>query len=182
MEVNFAEDHICFLRYEFPGATVYPTGMVTPAQIRDADWKTWPPEIRTTRGETLFVLRGNQADLEQFCQRNGVTWKYRPDTWSDLLEPFLDTWFDPEHERATDKRLRDAGFSAAEVDDIRQRLTPLMNAYNFDSMLWEWVDLNLFDLLSAAAGPLVNPTLQRATLGDPATFYRWAMRIAERHP
>ncbi|MGP4014856.1 hypothetical protein [Saccharopolyspora sp. 5N708] len=180
MEVNFAEDHIRFLRYDFPGATVHPTGTLTPAQIRDADWKTWPPEIRTTLGETLFVPHAQQQALEQFCQRNNIPRKHRPDTWSDLLEPFLDTWFDPEYERATDNRLREAGLSQEEVTEIRQRLTPLMEAYNFDSMLWEWVDLGLFDLLSASTGPLVKPSLQ-ATLGNPAKLYAWAMRIAERH-
>lgn len=55
-----------------------------------------------------------------------------------------------------------------------------MSAYNFDSMLWEWVHLGLFDLLAAATGPLVNSSLQ-AELGDPAAFYTWAMQIAERH-
>lgn len=168
------------LSYDFPGATVYPAGTLTSAQIRDADWKTAPPEVRTTLGETLFIPRKQQGDLEQFCRRNDITKKHRPDTWSDLLEPFLDTWFDPEDELATDNRLREAGLSEEEVAGIRQLLAPLMQAYDFDSMLWEWVNLGLFDLLNAATGPLVKPSLQ-ATLGDPTTLYTWAMQIAERH-
>ncbi|WP_236790957.1 hypothetical protein [Amycolatopsis sp. GM8] len=179
MDVSFAEDHIVFARYEFPGATVHPAGVLTLARIRDADPKAWPPEIRTTLGETLFVPRAQEPELEEFCRRNDVTTKRRPWIWSDLLEPFLDTWFDPDDERATDERLHKAGLSQEEITEIRQRLTPLMRAYNFDSMLWEWVDLGLFDLLNAATGPLVNPALQ-ATLGDPAAFYTWAMAIAER--
>ncbi|MTD59052.1 hypothetical protein [Amycolatopsis pithecellobii] len=179
MEVTFAEDYICFRTYPFPGATVHPTGVLPRARIRDADWKAWPPEIRTVTGETLFVPRSQEAELHQFCDRNGIAGHCRPDTWSDLLEPFLDTWFDPDHDRATDERLRQAGVSQEETEEIRERLTPLMKAYNFDSMLWEWVNLNLFDLLSALSGPLVPPGLQ-ATLGDPAVLYVWAMEIADR--
>ncbi|WAL64945.1 hypothetical protein ORV05_29075 [Amycolatopsis cynarae] len=179
MEVSFAEDHILFLRYDFPGATVHPTGTLTARQIRDANWILSPPEIRTTLGETLFVPHAQQAQLEQFCLRNGIAGKQRLDIWSDLLEPFLDTEFGPEHVQATDKRLRQAGLSGEEVAGIRRRVTPLMHAYNFDSMLWEWVDLSLYDLLSAATGPLVDPGIQ-AALGDPSAFYNWAMEIAER--
>ncbi|WP_021595225.1 MULTISPECIES: hypothetical protein [Actinomadura] len=180
MEVSFEEDHICFRRYDFRGATVHPSGMVTPARIRDADWKAVRPEIRTTQGETLFVPHDQAADLEAFCHRHGIARRSRPDTWDDLLEPFLDTSFDPEHERATLERLREAGFPPDEVTRIRRRLTPLMLAYNFDAMVWEWTFLGLFDLLTAANAPIVEPGLQNA-LGDPVTFYDWTMEVAERH-
>src|SRR5256885_2439554 len=39
MEVTFAEDHLRFDQYDFPGAMVYPHGTLTPSQIRDADWQ-----------------------------------------------------------------------------------------------------------------------------------------------
>ncbi|TMQ98436.1 hypothetical protein ETD83_19140 [Actinomadura soli] len=180
MEVSFADDHICFLRYDFRGATVHPFGMVTPDQIRDADWKAISPEIRTARGETLFVPKRRQADLERFCRRHGIVRKIRPDTWGDLLEPFLDTQFDPADERATILRLSEAGFSPEEVTGIRKCLTPLMHAYNFDAMVWEWAYLGLYDLLNAANAPIVDSGLQNA-LGDPKTFYGWTMKIADRH-
>jgi hypothetical protein len=181
MDVSFAADHIHFLRYDFPGATVHPTGFLTPAQIRDADGKTVRPEIRTALGETLFIPRKQESELEEFCRRNDVAQRHRTDIWSDLLEPFLDTWFNPEDELATEKRLCAAGLSQDEVAEIRQRIAPLMRAYNFDSMLWEWVNLGLFDLLNASSGALVPPDLP-ATLGDLTAFYTWAMEIAERHP
>ncbi|MFI0367501.1 hypothetical protein ACH35V_06450 [Actinomadura sp. 1N219] len=180
MEVSFAEDHICFLRYDFRGATVHPFGRVAHAQIRDADWKAISPEIRTAHGETLFIPKRQQPDLEQFCRRHGIVRKIRKDIWADLLEPFLDTQFTPEDERATVHRLGEAGFSPEEVTRIRRRLTPLMQAYNFDAMLWEWAYLGLCDLLNAANAPIVKPSLQNA-LGDPKTFYNWTMEIAERH-
>lgn len=55
-----------------------------------------------------------------------------------------------------------------------------MLAYNFDAMVWEWTFLGLFDLLTAANAPIVEPGMQSA-LGDPATFYDWTMEVAERH-
>lgn len=54
----------------------------------------------------------------------------RPDVWADLLEPFLDTKFTAEHRSATLDRLRQVGLTAAEVTRIRDRVGPLMLAYN----------------------------------------------------
>lgn len=177
MKVTFADDHVCFRQYPFPGATVHPAGVVTPDRIRDADPRGIPPEIRTTRGETLFVPRDQGAELEEFCRRTGIAVAQRRDVWADLLEPFLDTEVGAEAERATDERLRRAG--VPEFAGIRARLAPLMTAYNFDSMLWEWAYLGLFDLLTAVNGSLVEPGI-RAGVGDPAKFHAWAMEIADR--
>ena len=179
MEVVLAEEHISFLRYDFRGATVHPAGKVTAEQVRDADWKAMSPEIRTTSGETLFLPRAQRAELERFCVRNGVARRFRFDAWGDLLEPFLDTRFEPDEERATLTRLHEAGFSAREVTEIRRRLTPLMHAYNFNAMVWEWAYLGLADLLNAANAPVVAPAV-RTALGDPPEFYTWTMMIADR--
>ncbi|MEV4145789.1 hypothetical protein AB0J40_19105 [Amycolatopsis sp. NPDC049691] len=179
MIVTFAEDHICFRQYPFAGASVHPTGVVTPDRIRDAEPGATPPEIRTTRGETLFVPHDRRAELEEFGHRHGIAVVRRRDVWADLLEPFLDTEIGAEAERATDERLHRAGIPRPEVRRIRDRLTPLMTAYNFDSMLWEWAYLGLFHLLSAVNGPLVPPGI-RAGVGDPAKVHAWAMDIAER--
>ncbi|MFG1850923.1 hypothetical protein [Actinomadura geliboluensis] len=179
MEATIAGDHILFQRYGFRGATVHPAGMITRERIRDADWKAMRPEIRTTSGETLFLSWRQQAELERFCGRNGVVRRFRFDVWGDLLEPFLDTRFEPEQERATLARLGGAGFSSREVAEIRRRLTPLMHAYNFDAMVWEWAYLGLFDLLNAANAPVVDQGI-RDGLGEPAAFYDWTMAIADR--
>jgi hypothetical protein len=179
MEATIGVDRIHFQLYGFRGATVHPAGVVTPALIRDADWTAMRPEIRTTSGETLFLPRPQKSELERFCVRNGVARRSRFDAWGDLLEPFLDTRFEPEEERATLARLDAAGFSSREVAEIRRRLTPLMHAYNFDAMVWEWVHLGLFDLLDAANAPVVDRAV-RDELGEPAEFYAWTMAIADR--
>ncbi|WP_278262266.1 hypothetical protein [Nocardia sp. AG03] len=173
-----ADGEIRFANYPFAGASVYPEGVVPAAEIRDVDPRGWPPEIRTVRGETLFLPRVDEAELVAFCEANTIPVRQRPDVWSDLLEPFLDTTFDPEHERKTEQRLQRAGLSPAQIVAIRQRVERAMLSYNFDSMLWDWVNLGLFDLLSAAAGVLARPAAA-ATLGDPVRLYAWAMRVAE---
>jgi hypothetical protein len=177
MDVSFAEDRVRFPRYGFRGASVHPAGDVPVERVRDADWTAMPPEIRTTDGETLFVARPHREALAGFCGRHGIPHRRRHDVWGDLLDPFLDTWFDAEDERATLDRLAGSGFGEPEVADIRARVGPVMLAYN--GIVWDWVNLNLFDLLTAMTGPLV-PAHLRAELGDPAEFYRWAMRVADR--
>ncbi|HEX8870376.1 MAG TPA: hypothetical protein VF821_32225 [Lentzea sp.] len=177
--MKFAPDHIVFTTYAFPWASVYPHGVVDASDIRDAYVAASPAEIRTAAGETLFVSWEDRAGLEQFCLRHSIPLVTRLDVWGNLLEPFLDTEFGPEHEAATDARLREVGLPQPEIDAIRERLAPLMTSYNLDSGLWEWCDLGLFDLLNALNGSLVDPALLPA-LGDLGEVYRWAMEIAER--
>ncbi|RDI50937.1 hypothetical protein [Nocardia mexicana] len=176
--VSFTTDAIDFADYPFPGASVHPGGPVTLDRIRDVDWRAWPPEIRTVDGETLFIPAEFESELASFCRRNSIDRVARPDIWADLLEPFLDTWFDPEDQQRTLRRLSDAGLSAAEITAIRERVTPVMTAYNV--VVWEWVHLGLWSLLHAATGPIVAAEL-RAGLGDPAAFYAWAMEVADQH-
>jgi hypothetical protein len=179
MDVTFADDFIRFPHYDFRGASVHPDGTLTAAQIRGVNWKLAPPEIRTERGETLFVPADQRPELEQFCQRNGIAFDRRLDVWGNLLEPFLDTEISDETADATDERLRRAGFEPGEIAEIRLRIAPLMKAYNIDSMLGDWANLGLYDLLRAVSGHLVPAGLP-ATLGDPADVYAWAQEIADR--
>lgn len=174
-----ADTEIRFTDYPFAGASVYPDGVIAVSEIADADPRAIPPQLHTVAGETLFVLAADRPVLDEFCRRNEIAVRRDPDIWGDLLEPFLDTAFDAEVQRTTETRLHRAGLSHAEIVAIRGRVERAMMSYNFDSMLWEWTYLGLYDLLSAANGVLVRPAAQ-ATLGDPAQFYRWAMRIAAR--
>jgi hypothetical protein len=176
--VKFGPDHIVFTTYAFPWASLHPHGVLRACDIRDAWLEGGPPEIRTRSGETLFASRDDRAALAEFCRRHSIPLVRRLDVWGNLLEPFLDTEFGPDHAAATDARLRAAGLPQAEIDSIRARLTPLMRSYNFDSGLWEWCDLGLFDLLNALSGNLVDRALLPA-LGDLGAVYRWAMEIAD---
>ncbi|WP_330274536.1 hypothetical protein OG205_02250 [Lentzea sp. NBC_00516] len=178
MTVTFGPDHIVFAGYEFPWASVHPHSILPASAVRDASTQVGPPEIRTVSGETLFLSWDDSDGLAGFCQRHGISVAGRLDVWGNLFEPFLDTSFSAAHIAATDARLHAVGLSQSSIDSIRARLTPLMRAYNFDSMLWDWTHLGLYDLLRALNGTLVHPSLP-ATLGDPFEVYRWAMEIAD---
>ncbi|TCJ96875.1 hypothetical protein DFR71_2909 [Nocardia alba] len=177
--MDIADTEIRFVDYPFAGALVYPDGVIEVSAITEADPGAIPPHLRTVTGEMLFVHAEHRPALDDFCRRNTIAVRRRLDVWADLLEPFLDTWFDDEDQRATEARLLGVGLAAQEIVEIRGRVERAMMSYNFDSMLWEWVHLNLYDLLSAANGVLTRPEA-RATLGDPVALYRWAMEIAGR--
>lgn len=176
IEVEITAGAIRFLQYPFRSATVHPAGTVEAADIRDADPDAGPLEIRRHDGETLFLPRARQVELAQFCVRNGVAVRRRPDVWGCLLEPFLDTEVDDAQSRTV---LHDAGFDDREIDDIRRTVAPCMIAYNFTSGLWDWVSLGLADLLNARSGILSGPEF-RLSDQEFAAAYRWAMDIADR--
>ncbi|WP_143466939.1 hypothetical protein [Lentzea kentuckyensis] len=178
MRVTFGQDHIAFAGYEFPWASVHPHGVVPVSSIRDAYVAVGPLEVRTHAGETLFLPWDDRDGLAEFCRRHDIALVRRLDVWGNLLDPFLDTEFSDAEVAATDARLRAVGLSQESIDATRARVGPLMRSYNFDSMLWEWGHLGLFDLLKAMNGTLVDPALPVA-LGDLDEVYRWAMEIAD---
>ncbi|MFG2983781.1 hypothetical protein ACGFYQ_21450 [Streptomyces sp. NPDC048258] len=165
-DVAFAGDRI-----------LLPDGVLRASAVRDADPTAAPPEIRTVSGETVFVPAPQRAGLERFCEDNGIPRLRRPDVWGDLLEPFLDTVFDPRHQAATLDRLERLGVGRAEAASIRDRVAPLMTAYN--AVHGDWHHLGLADLLDAASAA-VPPGHPHARPGDPAAFRSWAMAIADR--
>ncbi|MFD4639946.1 hypothetical protein ACFWN2_21720 [Lentzea sp. NPDC058436] len=177
MTVTFGPDHIVFTTYEFPWAGVHPHGLLPASAVRDVS-VSGQPEIRTLSGETLFLSRDDAVGLTSFCSRHRIADVVRFDVWGNLLEPFLDTSFSVEAAAATCARLHSVGLSQDSIDSIRARVAPLMRAYNFDSMLWEWADLGLYDLLNALNGRLVPASLP-ASLGDLGEVYQWAMEIAD---
>ncbi|MEU5537651.1 hypothetical protein [Streptomyces sp. NPDC020362] len=101
----------------------------------------------------------------------------RPEVRADLLEPFLDTVVTPEHQAAALTRLSKGGLAPAEVAGIRDKVAPIMLAYN--AVLWEWHHLGLADLLYAAPAAPWVPEHQRIEPADKAVFFAWAMNIAD---
>lgn len=174
-KVRFADDHIRFPSDHISRIGGSFDGRLDAAAVQDADLSATPPEIRTAAGETLFVSAEQRDELERFCQSNRIPTRVRSDVWGDLLEPFIDTQFTPEHQAATLSRLRQAGLTAADVTRIRAKVGPLMLAYN--AFHWDWQHLGLADLLDAATATYL-PEHQRTELGEITSLYRWAMAIA----
>jgi hypothetical protein len=183
LEVAFAGDHIFFPASHLSriGATF--DGTLAAAAIRDADPAATPPEIRTLSGETLFIPAVQRAGMERFCRAHQIPARNRPDIWGYLLEPFLGP--QPRLEAWALARLHQAGLSTAEIDQIRAKVGPLMTAYNL--FHGEWAHLGLANLLDALTMDPLPKLLRafrfeeiRAELGETASFYAWAMRIANR--
>ena len=145
-DVELGPDAIVFRAYPFPGARVYPLGAVAYAEVSEVDPDAAPPEIRVA-GETLFIHAGRKDDLRRAAEAHGIPVVAREDVWDMLLDPFLDTVFTPEDEERTLDRLEANGVSRAEAAAIRARVRETMLAYN--GLLWDWVHLGMYDLLSA---------------------------------
>ncbi|MNP80366.1 hypothetical protein D3C76_1784470 [compost metagenome] len=75
--------------------------------------------------------------------------------------------------------MNEAGLGREEVIELRKSVADVMMAYNFKSMLWEWVHLGLHDLLSAYSGILAG---ERYKLEPKAfeDFYWKAMHLAHK--
>ena len=184
LEVTFTSGHVYFPAGHLSRIGGTFDGTLAASAIRDADPAAAPPQIRTVRGETLFVSAAQRVELEQFCRASLIAVRKHPDIWGDLLMPLADTEFTPEDEEATRSRLNQAGLADGEISQIRARVGPLMLAYN--AFYWDWAHLGLADLLDAltTTDKLPHAGLRveeiRAELGETAGFYAWAMKIANR--
>jgi len=177
--IRFDKRDMQFANYPFSAASIYPEGKLPTEQIREILLKQMPPEIRTHAGEILFVPQVYQSELQDFAIRNGIPFVDRVDTWGLLLEEFLDTEFSDDTKKRTLDLLHQNGVRYEETVSIRQSVRDVMIAYNFTSMLWEWVHLGLYDLLQAYCGKLSGDDY-RLSKEDFADFYWMAMVIGEK--
>jgi len=69
--------------------------------------------------------------------------------WDWILEPYLDTEFTSDNEKRIEKCLSEVGIDKIETEKIRNEVGKQMYKYNFDTMLWDWCSLGLYDVLSA---------------------------------
>lgn len=170
LEVLFAENRIEFRSYPFPPASVSSEPAVHFDSIRNIDLSKSPPEIKLKSGEILFVSATQKNALEEFAARFSIPRVVRADVWADLLDPFLDTELSAADQERTMHRLENQGFSREEIGSIRAKVKEPVLRYN--SVVWEWVRLGLFDLLEA-----VHKYSVTDSFGE---FYWYSMRIANR--
>lgn len=178
-ELSFCSTHLEFATYKYPPASIYPSGKVHSSDIANVGINCFPPEIRLRTGEIIFVPAPEKERLRDWSQQNEIQMTERVDVWSLLLEPFLDTQFSDQDQVRTLQTLKQCGFTETEVASIREQVNDIMVAYNFDSMLWEWVHLGQTDLLDAYAGMLV-PSSRRMSPAAFRDFYWRTMEIANR--
>ncbi|MGH9225709.1 MAG: hypothetical protein ACRD2W_18425 [Acidimicrobiales bacterium] len=176
--VEFGPTGIRYRSYPYVGASVHPHGHGSTVDIRDVDRRRRPARDPPPQRRDPVRLRRTD-DLRAFCEEHAVPVRRRPDVWADLLEPFLDTEFTVADDERTATRLHQAGLDRDEIARIRAQVGDAMVAYNFGSMLWEWVHLGLFDLLEAHSGNLAGERFRLAA-DDFAELYRKAMAVADR--
>ncbi len=177
--VRFRDDRIEFCDYPYPPASVYPNGVIGFESIKEADPDAAPPEIRTARGEVLFVPAALKESLRETAALNSIPCVSRIDVWDLILEPFVDTEFDREHQERTLSTLEANGISQQECMGIRASVAGAMHAYNIESGLWDWCHLGLSDVLDALQGKLSGDKY-RLPPADFEAFYWRAMELAHK--
>lgn len=180
-KVVFDDDGVHFKKYAIITASVYSSGFIAWQDVKEADPDAWPPELRLVSGEILFISGIHKEAFKLTCNLHNIPLIVRDDIWGMLLEPFLDTEFTADAQVRTQERLENCGFSHQEIDDIRAKVEKRMLTYN--SVVWEWVHLGMFDLFSAYG-------LNKQTRLFPFSaffrkqkkqdFYLWANEIAQR--
>lgn len=168
-QVDIGEDTIKFDHYPFKPSTAYSRKTIHATEIGDCDPAAWPPTIRVAN-DLIFITAEKKEELKVFAERNRIKLVNRPDIWSWILEPFLDTEFTEEDSKRINVLLLQHGLPEEIVTSLRKRVSDQMMTYNFDTGLWEWVNLNAWDVLKAMKTKY-NPEEYHA-------FYELVMKIA----
>jgi len=112
------------------------------------------PAIKTKTDE-IFIFQYSEEDkiiLSRYARENNIPIIDYQDIWSDILEPFIDTEYTEETRNLINKRLNKIGIEEVELSRIRNEIQEMMDDYNINSGLWDWVNLNMNDLLDACIG------------------------------
>ncbi|GAB3704423.1 hypothetical protein GCM10027592_35750 [Spirosoma flavus] len=139
------------------------------SDLINIDVSAAPPALRVNN-ELVFISAKHKDDLVLFAQENQIPVVKRDDIWDALLEPFLDTEYTDETHQRIVARLATYGLTEETITSIRAEVGKQMYAYNFGTMLWEWVHLGAFDVLCA-----MRATYHADLFAD---FYRSVMDIA----
>ncbi|NOK58012.1 MAG: hypothetical protein GFH27_549287n316 [Chloroflexi bacterium AL-W] len=175
--ITITPEGIQFQRYPFKPASVFPDGLLPWHNIREIIPTGAPPEIRTHQGEVLFVHALQKDVLKDVAHTHDIPLVERIDVWSLILVPFLDTEFDEQTALHTRVTLEHNGLSAHYCEDLWERFGRMMYAYNFETFLWEWVHLGLYDLF--LAHQMFRRHLSRADRNFSAVYWE-AIDIADR--
>jgi len=168
----FEDSGVWFSDYPFAPASFMPGGALAFDAIREVILAAAPPEIRTREGEVIFVSAELKEALEKTARKRQLPIVCRVDVWELLLEPFLDTQFSEEMQTRTLAMLESTGIDQKTCAELRRRVERVILKWN--SILWDWTHLGLYDLLSAVQhAKCMNESEFRE-------FYWETMEIAER--
>lgn len=177
MKIKIENDGIYFEEYELQGVSVYPSGLVKYEEIFEFIENMCPPTIRTISDEIIFINAELKLQLKEILTKKGVRIVKREDLWNLILEEFLDTEIDEKEKEYSYKILERNGVTREECNLIKKNIRKMMMSYNFESCLWEWIYLGLYDVLSASNGILVNKKYKKDS-EEIKSFYKGCVRIA----
>jgi hypothetical protein len=141
-------DELIISDYLFEPSIAFRKPNIQVSQITDIDLNAYPPTVRVG-DEVIFLSSQHKDNLRLFAYANQIPITERPDIWSWILEPFLDTEFTNDTNERVNHLLRRYGLDENAVTELRNEIKIQMLKYNFDTMLWEWVNLGANDALSA---------------------------------
>ncbi|TDT45612.1 hypothetical protein CLV90_2702 [Maribacter spongiicola] len=168
---EIGEKDIIISEYPFEPSIAYPTAVISAMDIEcmAVDFTVCKIHVKD---DIIFASAEHKEKLKQFAESNNIRLITQSWNWDWILEPYLDTEFTKENERRALERLLENGFTANEVDTIREEVKNQMYAYNFDTMLWDWCSLSLPDVLCA-----MRAKYNKEQFRD---FYKRALEIEKR--
>jgi hypothetical protein len=181
IDCQIYNNYIDFTKYPFKCSLAYKNGIINASDIVEAVECFFPPVIRTISNELIMIpYLEEKSDMKPFllfCERNNIAVNKRIDIWGMILDPFLDTEHSKKYIEATYDTLDKYGITRIECDEIRREVNDRMFAYNFESCLWAWCHLGLYDVLNASCG-ILSGEKHRLSDNDFEKFYSKAISIA----
>lgn len=189
MRIEIREEGIFWPEYFFAPASVYPSGLLKWEDIAEVGLKRWPREVRTTRGEVLFVDPRDTEAFKAVASTHRLPLVERQDVWLRICCPALDTDYTTAYTTADDTRMLTdlevkSGVSRLEVDAMRARVLGPLSKLNYLAMLFEEAHLGHYEVLHALAGTAGEiskvPDHKKLTPEEFSKFYWESMALAMR--
>lgn len=168
---NIQENRISISEYPFEPSIAYPGKIIYASEIKfiSADFGLCRLYVGN---DIIFITSEQKSELLKFAESYEIELKTHTWNWDWILEPYLDTEFTHDNEKRIDNCLNEVGLSKIETEKIRKEVGEQMFKYNFDTMVWDWCSLDLFDVLSA-----MRVKYDKSEFDD---FYRRAIEIDKR--
>jgi hypothetical protein len=167
--VIIEEQFLVFKDYPFEPSLAFQEKFVSISSIENIDLKHGPPTLQVNK-ELIGFPASQKEELVLLSFQHNIPIVSRPYIWNFILEPFLDQDFSEDEIHRTNQYLLNFGLTSVEVVAWRELVETQMMKYNFDTLLWDWTDLNIFDMLAA-----MRPRYTRTQF---QLLYEVAMEIA----
>ncbi|MCL5127740.1 hypothetical protein [Algibacter sp. L4_22] len=145
---DIRENEISITEYPFEPSVAYPEKIINASKINfiSADFGLCRIYVDN---DIIFISSEQKTELLKFSEINKIKLINHSWNWDWILEPYLDTEFTADNEKRIEKCLNEVGIDKIETKKIRSEVGKQMYKYNFDTMLWDWCNLGLCDVLSA---------------------------------